>query len=421
MANTSQPYRRVGANSWEELINKVNDVLENPDDGCDPIEPLEVPEAPHRWAKSDIREVHDRLNEMPGDCFEFDPIPDLWKKSIIDNIEEQLENAWCECEGCEPCQVESLDWETIHTHSWSYELCGFNPSGPNCGETVADWVGIQYYHDLTLEEIAYYESAAVDMCFLNLELVDLEEDLADAEAELAAAESARDAACAADPPTGCAAAQVIVDEKQQIVDDLEDDIEAKEAEIEAARTARDDASSAADAAAVAGWTVLSEMEFDRSPTSTVVGQDYENITEKLLAKIGTLPWAKDDTCRTKFLFPWRCRGGWQFRQENKCFGTSCSCTLRSPNYFTFTYSYTPNGIPVPTEQALSLLASAWYWRCNYYLDPVAAGCDSPPAPPSGCPGIDWDARVRFPSCPEGTEPPEEPPTPGDPLDLTPDP
>lgn len=45
------------------------------------------------------------MNEMPGECFEFDPIPDLWKKSIIDNIEAQLENAWCDCDD-EDCLTE---------------------------------------------------------------------------------------------------------------------------------------------------------------------------------------------------------------------------------------------------------------------------------------------------------------------------
>jgi hypothetical protein len=93
MANTSEPYRRVGSNSWEELLTQVNDVLENPDGGCDPLEPIETPEDPHLWAKEDIQEVHNRLNEMPGDCFEFAEIPDLWKLSIIEDIEGQLENA----------------------------------------------------------------------------------------------------------------------------------------------------------------------------------------------------------------------------------------------------------------------------------------------------------------------------------------
>lgn len=99
MANINEPYRRVGTNSWEELLDAVNDKLQNPPDNCDPIDEIDTPEECHRWAKSDIREVHDKLNEMPGDCFDFEDIPDLWKKSIIDDIENQLDNSWCDC-GC---------------------------------------------------------------------------------------------------------------------------------------------------------------------------------------------------------------------------------------------------------------------------------------------------------------------------------
>jgi len=97
MANTSDPYRRLGSNSWEELLDQVNDELQNPPSGCDPLDPIDTPGEDHRWAKSDIREVHDKLDEMPGDCFTFEDVPDLWKISIIEDIEGQLSEAWCDC------------------------------------------------------------------------------------------------------------------------------------------------------------------------------------------------------------------------------------------------------------------------------------------------------------------------------------
>ncbi len=102
MANSINPYRRVGNNSWQELLDQVNDELQNPEPGCDAIDPIEIPAPMHRWAKSDIREVHDKLDEMPTDCFDFAAIPDLWKVSIIDDIEDQLGEAWCDC-GDEQC------------------------------------------------------------------------------------------------------------------------------------------------------------------------------------------------------------------------------------------------------------------------------------------------------------------------------
>lgn len=109
MADSNSPYRRTGGNSWEELLDQVNEELENPPEGssCDPISPIDTPDECHRWSKSDIREVHDKLDEMPEDCFDFEDIPDLWKVSIIEDIEDQLGEAWCDCEDeevcCEPC------------------------------------------------------------------------------------------------------------------------------------------------------------------------------------------------------------------------------------------------------------------------------------------------------------------------------
>jgi len=106
MANTNEPFRRVGANSWKELLDQVNLKLQDPPAGCDAIDEIGVPEECHRWSKGDIQEVHDKLNQMPGDCFTFQSIPDLWKKSIIDDVEGQLENSWCDCddEDClQPC------------------------------------------------------------------------------------------------------------------------------------------------------------------------------------------------------------------------------------------------------------------------------------------------------------------------------
>ncbi len=116
MANTNEPFRRVGSNSWKELLDAVNDKLENPpsDTECEPISTIDIPDECHRWSKDDIQEVHDKLNEMPGDCFDFQAIPDLWKKSIIDDVENQLDNAWCDCEA-EGCTTDTLDAEKAKT------------------------------------------------------------------------------------------------------------------------------------------------------------------------------------------------------------------------------------------------------------------------------------------------------------------
>lgn len=89
---------------WNEVIRDVNEVLENPpeDSDCDPIEPLEEVEPEHRWAKSDIRAVQDKIKETCPEIT-FAEIPDLWKQEILDEIYEKLEEAWCDCD----CAAES--------------------------------------------------------------------------------------------------------------------------------------------------------------------------------------------------------------------------------------------------------------------------------------------------------------------------
>jgi len=106
MADSKTPFKRQGDNSWQAILDLVNEELESPPLGCDPIEPIEDVDECHRWSKSDIQEVYDKLDEMPGGCFEWDDIPDIWKVSVVEDIETQLEdNAWCECDDlcCEPC------------------------------------------------------------------------------------------------------------------------------------------------------------------------------------------------------------------------------------------------------------------------------------------------------------------------------
>lgn len=91
---------------WNSLIQEVNEILQDPPDGCDPIDPLDEVPPMHRWAKSDIRDVQDKLKETCEDIT-FDDIPDLWKQSIIDEIESKYEETWCDCE----CETDEADAE----------------------------------------------------------------------------------------------------------------------------------------------------------------------------------------------------------------------------------------------------------------------------------------------------------------------
>lgn len=182
MATSASPYRRIGVNSWEELLNQVNDKLQNPPSGCDPIPTIDTPASPHRWAKSDVREVHDKLNEMPGDCFNFQEVPDLWKVSIIDDIESQLSNSWCDCEKpcCEPCSNAGDNvtqfLTTVNTNLACDDL-GSNLCKPSGCEFDNLFAAAQTYR----QNRNLWASSACNYCGCLDELDDLEDELADLE------------------------------------------------------------------------------------------------------------------------------------------------------------------------------------------------------------------------------------------------
>src|SRR5574340_616123 len=89
------PYK---ISDWNDLIQRVNDILENPpeDENCPPVEPIDEVTAPHIWSKSDIRTVQDKLKETCPDI-EFEEIDGMWKQSTIDEIEDAMLQAWCNC------------------------------------------------------------------------------------------------------------------------------------------------------------------------------------------------------------------------------------------------------------------------------------------------------------------------------------
>lgn len=87
---------------WNDLLDSVNSVLQNPpeDTDCEPIDIIPPVGVKHRWSKDDIREVQDKLRETCPDIT-FSEIPETWKQSIIDEINDALGQAWCDCEECE--------------------------------------------------------------------------------------------------------------------------------------------------------------------------------------------------------------------------------------------------------------------------------------------------------------------------------
>ena len=95
---------------WNDIIQQVNDLAQNPPDGCDPLEPLEEVEAPHKWSADDIQQVQDKLKQVCHDNT-FSDIPDLWKQDTIDEINDAIGQGWCECD-CDDTQGPIL-WRTM--------------------------------------------------------------------------------------------------------------------------------------------------------------------------------------------------------------------------------------------------------------------------------------------------------------------
>lgn len=381
MADSGSPYRRVGANSWEELLDQVNDVLQNPDDGCDPLDPIEVPEAPHRWSKSDIREVHNRLNEMPGDCFDFADIPDLWKKSIITDIEEQLENAWCECEDeCPICSDEPVTEPVWAIEEW--KACGC-PQTEHCAtysppEAEAN-VTLRHWLDLAREAIGDYLQAAGKACELEVQKHALEAKIRQAEAD-------RDAAC---PGPGCAAAQAALDALNDELDEIQSDLDTE-------LTNREDAKSIADTASEAGWEFAKTVAFVPHPES--FGMEAPNTTEEWRAALGTFPWADsaEKECKTDPTNAGRCRSSWLFQVSPD-----------AENFHTrVTGAYSPSGIPYPPPNVDWLFRTgACYVTCFILNDPGACFPSGPPPEPDHDPPA-TRVKIFHPECPpEPSEPP----------------
>ena len=75
--------------SGMNIIRQINDLAENPPDGCESVDTLEEVEAPHKWSKDDIQQVQDKLTEICKDN-SFSDIPDLWKQDTIDEINDAI-------------------------------------------------------------------------------------------------------------------------------------------------------------------------------------------------------------------------------------------------------------------------------------------------------------------------------------------
>jgi hypothetical protein len=91
--------RPYGINDWNNLVNAVNGILQDPpegDEACEPIDTIDTVSDPHIWKVSDVQEVRDKLIETCPEISFSEPL-EIWKPGIIDEIESAMDQAWCDC------------------------------------------------------------------------------------------------------------------------------------------------------------------------------------------------------------------------------------------------------------------------------------------------------------------------------------
>jgi hypothetical protein len=114
---SDKPYK---IDHWNELVGDVNDILQNPpaNTDCEPISPIDEVSDPHRWAVADVEEVRDKLQETCA-SISFSTELVLWEEDIIDEIADQMGDAWCDCEEDTPDEPPYTEQRVIDTREYS--------------------------------------------------------------------------------------------------------------------------------------------------------------------------------------------------------------------------------------------------------------------------------------------------------------
>lgn len=123
MSQFCDPNKPFSFENWNNLIQAVNEILQNPEGTCEPVEPLAEVSDPHLWSEDDITAVRERLMETCPEISFSEPL-ELWRQSAIDEIEAEMQKAWCDCE-CE--ESRQLVWQAMgaisdanYTQEWVY-------------------------------------------------------------------------------------------------------------------------------------------------------------------------------------------------------------------------------------------------------------------------------------------------------------
>jgi len=317
--------------AWNAIIQKVNDERTDPPDGCDPLDEIPCVDPEHIWTKDDVQEVQDAIDEMCPGTVIFEPIPDYWDDSIIDEIETALEDPWGDC-----CEEECRE-DCINALPGDAEIF------IDCGEYDVEECTEEFYpqdYDPAEEAGSNAKMAVYAWADLWVEYCNLQEEVEELEEELEDLEAIRDAICTQEPPDppACEVAQADVDAKQAELDEKKVERDAKEAEAEAKLDE-------ADAYAAESISLSRESAYPECM--------YYYVDDVL--SISPVPW--QDTAACELLGPdcWplyrdpdRCRVSWavqrKYFEDKKC-GPDYEGTYQS----FISGGFTPRGNPYVTS------------------------------------------------------------------------
>ncbi len=119
--NIDDPY---SIDNWNHLIQDINNILQNPPEGsdCEPIDVLPEVSDPHKWSQRDITNARDALQQTcPEISFSTDIVK--WKAEIIDEIESQMDQAWCDCSGQQGPNVRTIPNTCHHGGDFDGSSC----------------------------------------------------------------------------------------------------------------------------------------------------------------------------------------------------------------------------------------------------------------------------------------------------------
>lgn len=127
MSKYYDPNRPFSLEQWNMLVDDVNNILQNPVGNCQPVSPCSRVVDPHRWSVADIEEVRNKLKETCPEI-DFTVTLDLWKQAILDEIEQEMEKAWCDCEDsayiCEEASLGPYHPEEVLAGADHVSCCG---------------------------------------------------------------------------------------------------------------------------------------------------------------------------------------------------------------------------------------------------------------------------------------------------------